>query len=384
MQSLKDQACIVGVGETEYTRGTDKSPLRLGLEASLAAIRDAGLKPQDIDGIIGPDAEDYAANLGIEDLRYTSAHNLGGAKNVAALQTAAMALSLGIARNVLIASVFTFRSRENRVTAGPPQITEDRVASSSMFNYYKPYGISAPAQYYSWMCLRHMHEYGTTHEQLAAVALTMRKHAHLHPKAIMRGRSLTMDDYRAARWVAYPYRLFDCCLESDGAAAVVLSTTDRARGMPHDPVYVMGAAQGCPYPAHDVPNRPDILKAGLAFAAPQAWAMAGVQPGDMDFAEVYDCFTFQVIQQLEMAGFCKRGEGGPFVENGRIALGGELPINTHGGLLSQAHVAAMNHVVEAVVQLRLEAGDRQVEGAELGAVTGWGGHGHGALAVLRR
>jgi acetyl-CoA acetyltransferase len=384
MASIKEQACIVGVGETEYSRGSDKPGLVLGLEASMKAIADAGLSPKDIDGIIGPDAEDYAANLGIGDLRYAVALHLGGANNVASLQNAAMALTMGVAKNILIPSVHVFRTGGRRVGAGFAQVTDTIAGSMGVVNYYMPYGVSGPPQYYSWMARRHMYQYGTKFEQLGAVAITMRKHAQLHPNAVMRGRPMTMEDYQNARWISHPYRLFDCCLETDGAAAVVLTTADRAKDLPHDPVYLMGAAQGFPYPSHEIPNRPDILVGGLEFAAPKGFAEAGVTPQDLDFLEIYDCFTFQVIQQLEMMGVCKKGEGGPFVENGRIELGGELPVNTHGGLLSQAHVAAMNHVVEATVQLRHEAGERQVQDAELGACTGWGGHGHGAIAVLRR
>jgi acetyl-CoA acetyltransferase len=389
MHPLKDKICVVGAGESQYSRGTNKDELTLCLEASVQAIQEAGLKFQDIDSVIIPGlgsatAGDYAANLGIRDLRYTvSLHEMGGAMAVASMEAAALALAMGVANYCLVPLGFRAYSGRRAREMSAEEST-GIPAASAIRDFYLPFGMIAPPQFYSWMCLRHMQEFGTTHDQLGSVAVAMRKHAHLHANAVMKGRPMTLEDYHNSRWVSYPYHLLDCCLETDGAAAVVLTTAERARDLQQRPVHIMGIASGHPYPAQELPNREDILTIGTTFAAPKAFQMAEVTHKDMDFAQIYDCFTFQVVQQIEEAGFCQRGEGGSFVQGGRIELGGELPVNTHGGLLSQAHVAGMNHVVEGVRQLRHQCGERQVEDAEIGVVTGWGGHGHGAVAILRR
>lgn len=389
--SLRDQTCIVGIGETAYSRGTNRTPLQLALEASLAAIADAGLKPSDIDAVVLPNgagsggtAGDFCANLGLRDLHYTAGfQEMGGAQMISALESSAFALVAGGATHVLVPHCSYFYSG-TRARNNTSDASTGLQAAETIRDYYLPHGVAAPSQHYAWMAQRHMQLHGTTQEQLGAVALAMRKHAQLHPGALMRGKPLTLDDYLASRWISKPYRLLDCCLESDGAGAFVMSTAERARDLRQRPVHVSGVASGHPFPPHDIPNRPDILEIGLDLAAPRAWRMAGLQPSDADFAQIYDCFTGQVLLQIEGVGFCQKGEAGAFVENGRIELGGALPINTHGGLLSHAHNTGMNHVIEAVVQLRGDGGARQVKDAEIGVVTGWGGHGHGSMAVLRR
>ena len=393
MDSLKDQSCITGIGETAYTRGTDKKEFTLMLEASMNAIADAGLKPHDIDGIIPPPtpfatSEHFAANLGIEDMRYAATVHMGGASSVTALQSAALAVTYGVAKHVLVPFGWKGYSGSRVRSLGSDNGESMSGALGALMNtvneYYLPFGASVPVQWYAWMATRHKALYNVPDEATGAIALASRKHAQLNDKAYMRGRPLTMDDYLNSRWVAKPFRLFDCCLETDGACAVIISAAERAKDCKQSPVYISGIAEGHPYPADDIPARPDPFKIGLSFATPQALEMAEIDRKDLDFLEVYDCFTYVVLLQLEALGLCGRGEGADFVKDGRLELGGEFPMNTHGGLHSEAHVAGLNHVVEATRQLRHDCGERQVKNAQLGLVTGWGDFGDGSLAILRR
>lgn len=376
--------CVAGIGMTEFSRASGRSAERLAVEAATAACADAGLPTSAVDGIVpfpfGPSAEDLIAGLGLPDVTFTAVPHLGGASTVAGLRLAALAVASGAARCVLV-----FVARNGRSGSR----VEQRIGVLLPGQRYRrqlehPHGFSTPAQWYSMIARRHMHEFGTTREHLGAVALAMRAHAQLNPHAQMHGRPMTMEQYRSSRPIAEPYLLFDCCQETDGAGAVLVVAADRARDLRHRPVHLAGLAEGHPDSPDDLVNRRDFFTVGLTRAAPRAFAAAGVTPADVDAAMIYDCFTFEVIQQLEEAGFCARGDGGPFVADGGIALGGRLPVNPHGGLLSDGHIAGMNHVVEAVVQLRGDGGERQVPGAEVVAVTGWGDMGDGAIAVLTR
>ncbi len=386
---MTGEACIVGIGETEFCRkpGSGMSQLGLQLQASIRAIRDAGIRPSAIDGIMPfPNlgtAEEFAANLGCENLRFAATVNMGGASPVASLEDAAAAVTSGRANYVLLPAGWNGYSGA-RAAQTVANDVKSIPGGAIARDYYLPFGFTTPPQWYSMIARRHMYDFGTTSEQLGRIAVAMRENAQLNPRAVMRGRRITLDDYMDSRMLASPYRLLDCCLETDGAAAVVVTTTERARDLRKQPIVITSAARAQPYPADEITNREDFYKTGLTLAAPEAFGKAGVKPSELDFAMIYDCFTFEVLQQLEEAGFCERGEGGAFVEDVKIGPGGDLPVNTHGGLLSEAHVLGMGHIVEAVRQLRGEADERQVSNAEVGIVTGWGDFGDGSIAVLSR
>lgn len=381
--SLREKAAVTGIGETLYSRNSGKSVIALQLEAALKAIEDAGLSPKDIDGIIPYSnspvvAEDFITNFGIGDLRLSATTPLGGASCVAAVQCAVLAISGGLCNHVLIPIGRNGASGE-RIGARVQQMPQFKVVGE----YEMPIGAIAPAQLYAPMARRHMELYGTTSRQLGEIAVSTRHNAILNGNAIMT-KPMTIEEHQASRMISDPLRLYDCSLESDGGAAIVLSAADRAKDLRKPPVYVMGVAEGHPDSPSVITQRTDLTRLGIAKAAPKAFGMAGVAHEDIDVAEIYDCFTYIVLCQLEDIGFCRKGDGGPFVESGAIRLDGKLPINTHGGLLSQAHMVGMNHVVELVRQLRGEAGGTQVDGAEIGLVTGYGDMGDGSIAIMRR
>ena len=381
---MKNLTAVTGIGTTKFTKNSRVAVDRMAAIATLEALADAELAPADIDGVVayssGARAEDVIVPLGIPDVKFSASVHLGGASGVSSLQVAASAIIAGLATNVLIL-IARNGSSESRIAK--------RVGSILPSPHFRqhlefPHGLSTPAQYYSMICRRHMYEFGTDRASLATVALTMRENAQRNPNAQMYGRPLSMNQYLHSRPIAEPYLLADCCLETDGAVAIILSATDSVRAKGRTPVLLAGVAEGRPDPGDDLSNRNPFFGTGLTKAAPRAFSMANLTCDDLDAAMIYDCFTFEVIHQLEELGVCGSGEGGDFVNAGHIGHGGKMPVNTHGGLLSEGHLGGLGHVAEAVRQLRNGAGDRQIQNAEVVAVTGWGDFGDGSIALLTK
>jgi acetyl-CoA acetyltransferase len=339
----------------------------LELAAVKAALDDSGLDKSEIDGLLtqpGTTAPEGAYNylrlgeaLGLS-LRYGGSFAMGGATCLASLQMASHAVSSGAAKAVVCAFSDTARTGGSKF---------DRAAGWG--DSWGIWGMFSAAANSAMTARRHMHEFGTQSHQLGEVAIACRRHAALNPDAVMR-TPMTMQDYIASRLIVAPLRLYDCCLISDGAAAFIVTTRERASDLRHRPVRIMGAAQAHSPETIGNPNWWYVPHQRVAME--QIYAQAGVGPADIDFAQIYDNFTISVIVWLEQAGFCKTGEGGPFVEDGRIQLGGDLPVNTAGGNLSESYMQGWLHLVEAVAQLRGACGVRQVPDAEIGLVTGRG------------
>jgi len=379
---LARRIAIVGIGETRYERRSAQGLAALLLEASRAALDDAGLAGRDVDGIIAPgtgyaELHELARELGVRTQFFNAQGYSGGAAVVSAPLLAALAVDAGLARTVLCVRGLAWGS-ERRGNVGEPHAEMPMKAAFEI-----PFGWYPQVVHFAGMARRHMELYGTTEAQLGQVAVACRRHAALHENALLRDRPLTLAQYLAEPYLADPFRAADCCLVNDGAGAVVMTTIERARDLRQPPVTVLGVGCGVTPEGEYSSLRDDYLATPAVHSAPPAFAMAGLAPADVDFVALYDNFTAMVIQQLEDMGFCRRGEGGPFVENGRIELGGALPVNPSGGQLAQSFLLSMNNLCEAVCQLRGAAGPRQVEDAEVGLVAGYSGAEHATLLLGR-
>lgn len=362
----RGKTAIVGAATFGMGEAPGFTNLDLAAHASVRALTQAGLTPKDVDGlfIVIPDESlstlSFAEYLGIQP-RFADNCRTGGSSFQIHASIAAMALEAGQCDAALIAYASNQRSATGKLSQ-----------TSRPSPWETPYRPLRPISSYAMAAARHMHQYGTTKEQLGEVAVAARKWAQRNPDAFMR-EPLTMEEYLKARLVCDPFGVRDCCLVTDGAAAVVMVRADRARDLCKQPAYLLGAAAEITH--REIASMPDLTISGVAGAARRAFAQAGVKPADIDVVELYDAFTINTILFLEDIGFCPKGEGGRFVENGAIAPGGKLAVNTNGGGLSCVHpgMYGLFTMVEAAQQVMHVAGERQISGTRLAVSQGNGG-----------
>jgi acetyl-CoA acetyltransferase len=380
---LKDRTAIAGIGQTEYAKKLDQGELTLACRAIRDALADAGIHPSEVDGLASYTLEPFveveiARNLGMGDITFFSQVGYGGGAGCGVVGQAAMAVATGQA-TVAVA----WRSRKRGSAKSRPWANvAQRVAGTGQWS--RPWGLLRPVDEIAVLTRRYMHEYGATRDHLANVALAARKHANRNPAAMMHAKPMTRDDYMAARWISEPLCLFDNCLESDGAVACVVVSAERARDLPQPPVLIHAFGQGFNREHQTMTNyfRDDPLM-GPAWACSQVlWRYADVTPADVKVAQFYDAFSPLVPLSLEGYGFCKRGEGGDFTNDGNIEWpNGQLPVNTSGAGMSEAYVHGFNLIAEGVRQIR-GTSTSQVEGADVSLVTS--GEGVPTSALLLR
>jgi acetyl-CoA acetyltransferase len=374
--SLRGKCAIAGLGATRMVKNYDHpNAMGFAVEAVELAIEDAGLKRSDIDGLLvnpgvtwnnGMASFALQQAMGMRNLRLTATMNAGGATAGAMVMHAAQSIAAGMA--TAVACVFADAPLK------PPRPEAGKKAGGSAAAYgfgrgldaaYGLFGVNAQ---YAFVARRHMHLFGTTSDQLGAIAVAQREWANLNPEAQFYQEPLTLAGYHSSRWIAEPFHLLDCCLVSNGGLCVIVTSAERARDLKKPPVYVLGMGQG-----HLGGDPIDTLASGAPIAAETAFKMAGLGLKDVDLVELYDCYTFTVLVSLEDYGFCKKGEGGPFVEGGRIGPRGSLPVNTGGGQLSSFYMWGMTPICEGVIQVRGEGGKRQVPKHDVALVSGNGG-----------
>ena len=372
---LSRRAAIAGIGATEFSKDSGRSELRLAVEATEAALDDAGLRPKDVDGMVtftqdtNPEIE-IARTLGIGELTFFSRVHYGGGAACGTVHQAVMAVATGVAEVVVCYRAFNERSGHRfgtGVQARPPLPN----AENAHFSWYAPFGLVTPAQWVAMFAKRYMHEFGATSEDFGRVAVADRRHAATNPKAWFYGQPITIEEHQASRWIVEPLHLLDCCQESDGGQALVVASVERSRDLRQPPAVVVAVAQGAgeeqdmmtSYYRESIVGLPE-----MGLVARQLWASSHLGPQDIDTAVIYDHFTPFVLCQLEEFGFCGRGEAREFISDGNIELGGGLPINTNGGQLGEAYIHGMNGIAEAVRQIR-GSSFNQVDDVEHALVT---------------
>ncbi len=355
--SLKDKAAVAGIGCTEFSKKSGRSELALASEAVRAAAEDAGLPIGEIDGLVSytldsTDEIELARSVGAGDLTFYSKINYGGGAAVGVVHQAVMAIATGQANNVVVYRGMNGRSgRRNGQGVAGDIVTSDLVH----WSWYQVYGMLTPGSWIAMIAHKYMQRYGVTAEDLGRVAVAQRNFACNNPRAFGYQKPLTMEQYLEGKMIAYPLRLFDFCQESDGAVAILLTSTERARDLKQKPVVVRGITQASSrgqeqmtsFYRDEIDSLPE-----MELAAQRVYAMSGLGPDDIDASCLYDAFTSEVVMQLESFGFCPRGEAKDFIRDGNLELDGRLPNNTHGGLLSEAYIHGLNNVAEGARLIR--------------------------------
>lgn len=371
---------VVGIGRTAFSKKSGRTSRAMAAEAARAAIADAGLTPQDVDGMITYSIndscypQDLAWALGIDELAWANSVMGGGNLVADQIATAAAVLEAGLCKAVLVYRSLNGRSGQRLGSVEGP------LTIAGEFQYDAPSGWVVPPQWFAMWARRHQHVYGSTTEDLGRIAVQQRAHAVPNEHAVYRA-PMTLDDYFAGRWINEPFRVYDCTAEVDGAVAILLTTEDVAVGCAQPPVWLVGSSNtqsGSGWAAWEDPT-----KMYAAVAGPRIWERTGLRPADMDLACVYDCFTYTVMASMEGFGFCEPGQVGHFYAEGRATYGGDVVVNPHGGLLSEGYIHGLNHHYESTLQLRGQADGRQVSDARLALVTAGGGPFGGANIYAR-
>ena len=355
--TLKDEAAIVGIGQTEFSKNSGRSEVQLASEAIKAALDDAGLRPSDVDGMTtftldSSDEIELARAVGIGDLTFFSRSPHGGGAAMGVIHQAVMAIATGSAEVVVCYRALNGRSGQrysSGVSEGPT--TSDMIH----WSWYMPWGLMTPASWVAMFTMRYMHEYGATSTDLAQVAISTRKHAVNNPHAFFYGQPLTLEDHQSSRMIVDPFHLYDCCQETDGGCACILTSPERARDLRQPGALVRGVAQAAGAHQEVMTSfyRPSIsYLPEFDLVAKQVYQISGLSHQDVDAAVIYDAFTSIVMWQLESFGFCERGEAKDFIKDGNLEVGGQLPNNTHGGQLSEAYIHGMNGANEGVRLIR--------------------------------
>ncbi len=357
--SISGRAAVAGLGATEFSKNSGRTELRLAMEATLAALADAGIDPGEVDGFSSytvdkvPEYE-IARLLGAKNVKFFSQVPHGGGAACAPVLHAAMEVATGVAKTMVVYRAMNERSWY-RFGSGSYGFASTPIFENVNYGWYMPYGFHTPASWVGMFAQRYMHRYGATSADFGRVAVAARDFAATNPAAFFHGKPITLEEHQASRWICEPLHLLDCCQESDGAVALVITSSERARDLKQKPVVIKGAAQGISdgqqimtsYYRDDFTGLPE-----MGLVAQQLWQQSRLTPDDVQTAVIYDHFTPFVLPQLEEFGFVERGEAKDFIRAGQHSRGGRLPINTHGGQLGEAYIHGMNGIAEGVRQVR--------------------------------